>query len=332
MKRLNCVWKKLVVLLSLIASMPTAYYGCSLKEDALSTVTEETGIDTEDSLELEGIGELLTGTIGGGLFGITDDVSEEDEIENLLEWGGTYDVGVGVLVSYQEAEKEFLKAAEQGNADAQFRLGLFYANNVENQNYPKAVKWYLKAAEQGHVEAQFNLGFLYANGLGGPANYEEAIRWYRKAAEQENYQAQFNLGLIYYMGDGHTVDYGEALKYFRKAAGQGYAKAQFNLGVMMQNGSGVPKNIATAAKWYQKAAIQGHALAQYNLGELYLDGKGIGRDYVRSYVWTSFAANQGIKAAEDNLALLEEEMAPEQIQEAKQKADMLRVRYRFLSS
>lgn len=100
----------------------------------------------------------------------------------------------------------------------------------------------------------------------------------------------------------------------------------------MQNGNGVSENIKAAVKWYQKTAIQGHALAQYNLGELYLDGKDMGRDYVRSYVWTSFGANQGIKVAEDNLSVLEEEMDPEQIREAKQKADMLRVRYRFLSS
>lgn len=70
---LNCVWKRLFVSLSLIASMVTAYNGCSLKEEALSAVTETTGVDTEDSLEPDGIGELLSATMGGSLFGIEDD-------------------------------------------------------------------------------------------------------------------------------------------------------------------------------------------------------------------------------------------------------------------
>ena len=41
-----------------------------------------------------------------------------------------------------------------------------------------------KGAEQGDAVAQFNLGVSYANGDGVPENDAEAVRWYRMAAEQ----------------------------------------------------------------------------------------------------------------------------------------------------
>ena len=46
------------------------------------------------------------------------------------------------------------------------------------------------AAEQGNANAQFNLGLMYANGEGVPEDDAEAVRWYRLAAEQGNANAQ----------------------------------------------------------------------------------------------------------------------------------------------
>jgi uncharacterized protein len=33
------------------------------------------------------------------------------------------------------------------------------------QDYAEAVKWYRLAAEQGNAQAQYNLGLMYANGM-----------------------------------------------------------------------------------------------------------------------------------------------------------------------
>jgi TPR repeat protein len=46
------------------------------------------------------------------------------------------------------------------------------------------VRWYQKAAKQGHAEAQYRLGVAYVYGKGVPQDYAEAVRWYRKAADQ----------------------------------------------------------------------------------------------------------------------------------------------------
>jgi hypothetical protein len=39
-------------------------------------------------------------------------------------------------------------------------------------------------AEAGDVDAQYNLGVMYANDRGVPQDDAEAVAWYRKAAEQ----------------------------------------------------------------------------------------------------------------------------------------------------
>jgi len=46
------------------------------------------------------------------------------------------------------------KAAEQGNADAQYDLGAMYnfGEGMEQDN-AEAIKWFLKAAEQDHADA-----------------------------------------------------------------------------------------------------------------------------------------------------------------------------------
>ena len=88
-------------------------------------------------------------------------------------------------------------AAEQGDADAQFSLGLMYLQGLGVfLNNKTAVKWYRLAAEQGNVAAQFNLGWMYHKGLGVAQNHEAARKWYSLAAKQGHADAQFNLGSI----------------------------------------------------------------------------------------------------------------------------------------
>ena len=122
---------------------------------------------------------------------------------------------------YNRAAYWYRKAAEQGHANAQFSLGIFYHIGIGvNQNYEQAAYWFRKAAEQGNVFAQARLGFFYERGQGVTQSHEQAIHWYRKAAEQGDALAQFNLGMYYYEGEKVTQDIKQAKYWFRKAAEQ----------------------------------------------------------------------------------------------------------------
>ena len=188
-------------------------------------------------------------------------------------WAG-FDEGLAAYErgDYATALREWRPLAEQGHAEAQFRLGVMYFNgHGVALDIAEALKWLWKAADQGHARAQdvsgllvgglnfagaqHNLAFLYARGGQGLAqDYAEAAKWYRLAAEQGHAKAQFKLGVMYDNGQGVTQDDAEALQWYRKAAEQGYAKAQYNLGFMYGNGQGVPQDYAQAHMWFNLAA------------------------------------------------------------------------------
>jgi len=96
-----------------------------------------------------------------------------------------YDTGQGVPQDYAETTKWFLKAAEQGEAVAQYNLGVMYdTGKGVPQDYAEARKWYLKAAEQGYISAQNNLGVMYEYGQGVPQDYVTAHLWFNLAASR----------------------------------------------------------------------------------------------------------------------------------------------------
>ena len=51
-------------------------------------------------------------------------------------------------------------------------------------------------AEQGDAYAQFDLGVMYDTGRGVPQDAAEAVRWYRLAAAQGDAYAQYDLGVM----------------------------------------------------------------------------------------------------------------------------------------
>ena len=213
---------------------------------------------------------------------------------------------------YATALREWRPLAEQGNADAQYNLGVMYREGLGvSQDYAEALKWNRKAVEQGDALAQHNLGNMYQHGQGVPQDYNAAAKWYREAAEQGFAPAQYNLGFMYNFGWGLPQDDAEAMKWYRKAAEQGFADAQFRLGYMYALGSvyalfsadlfnneealqsagrDVPQDHAEALKWYLKAADQGYAPAQHNLGVMYQHGTGVPQDDIQAHLWFNLAA------------------------------------------
>ena len=122
--------------------------------------------------------------------------------------------------------KEVRKSAEEGNASAQYRLGLLYNGGVGvPQDYGQAKEWFEKAAKQGHVGAQINLGTLYLQGEGAPQSDQMALFWIRPAAEQGHVLAFAKLGWMYAQGRGVLQDFIQAHKWYNLAAANGHGKA-----------------------------------------------------------------------------------------------------------
>jgi len=113
-----------------------------------------------------------------------------------------------------------------------------------------------RAAEQGDAQAQYYVGRMYA-GYGVARDDKEALKWIRKSAEQGYAGAQYDLGITYIRGESVERNDAEAAKWIRKAAEQGLKGAQSLLARMYAQGQGVAKDEAQAEKWRKKASEQG---------------------------------------------------------------------------
>lgn len=124
-------------------------------------------------------------------------------------------------------------------------------------DYATALKEWRPAAEQGEATAQYGLGLLYYHGQGVPLDEKEAHRWFLLAAAQGHARAQTYLGMTYHYGDGVPQDYSQALKWYRLAVEQGDPLAYFRLGLLYKNGEGVLKDYIQAYKWLSLALGHG---------------------------------------------------------------------------
>ena len=156
---------------------------------------------------------------------------------------------------YTKALNEFLPSVMEGNTGAQFYLALMYEKGAGvPQDQAKAFKWYNLAAEQGSAEAMFKLGVYHYDGSGGAAkDTEKAMTWFGDAAREGIAGAQFNIGLMHAKGLGVERDYALAAKWFRVAAEQNHPLAQHGLGIIYAKGLGVERDLVRASMWSQLA-------------------------------------------------------------------------------
>ena len=124
---------------------------------------------------------------------------------------------------------------------------------AERGDYATAFKLWRPLADQGDASAQFNLGIMYAQGEGVPQDYVQAHKWYRKAADQGDADAQFNLGIMYAQGEGVPQDYVQAHKWWNLAAARYEASETVDRNMAVENRDIVaakmtPAQIAEAQK------------------------------------------------------------------------------------
>lgn len=88
------------------------------------------------------------------LFSLGNLVFAEDSTEEQVKQGNSYYENG----KYDLAEKYWKMAADKGNIDALYALGILYE---DADKLDLAEKYYKLAADKGDADAQYNLGVLY---------------------------------------------------------------------------------------------------------------------------------------------------------------------------
>ncbi len=164
---------------------------------------------------------------------------------------------------------DYQQKANNGDAEAQYQLGLCYAKGLGvEKNFRESARYWLQASKQQHAQALVGLGKLFEKGVGVPQDYTKAYQCYHAATAQNLAEAKVRLAMLYMQGFGVEQDPKKAVQLFIQAAEQGDATAQYNLAVAYEKGlGGFVQNPEQATFWYQQSADLGYAPAVNRLAE-----------------------------------------------------------------
>ena len=134
-----------------------------------------------------------------------------------------------------------------------------------------ASQWYINAAQQGDPEAQYMLGWWYAT-VDYP-NYEkykeQSEEWFEKSAKGSYAAAQYEVGKIRL----RQKLYGDAFLWFQRAAAQGDKDGERMLAECYSKGQGTSRDLKKAVAWYRQAASQGDENAKSAMIAIYKSGQ-----------------------------------------------------------
>ena len=234
----------------------------------------------------------------------------------LFTVGAFADTAAGVATfkskDYQKAYQEWKAAAESGKAEAQFDLGLLYAQGLGvRRDLTEAARWYRASADQGNAEAEFALGQMYSRGWGVPRDEVDALRWLQMANSVDSDGPPTNWAAI--EGYGEAKDAKQAVYWYRQAAEKGHPQAQFNLALLYAHGEGVKRDEEQAARWVSASASQGYAPALTEFGERYTTGRGVKQDDKRAYFWLTLAFLHGDRSVERQRSAEAAKMPPAEV-------------------
>jgi len=180
-----------------------------------------------------------------------------------------------------------------------------------------------RSADAGWLEAEVTLGNVYAQVHLLPDADRSAVACYSRAAAQGHPMAQDRLADHYLVGRGVPQDDAEALQWCRRTAEQAYPIAQCNFAYMLAEGIGTDADDRAATDWYLRAAAQGEPRAYFNLGLRFRHGCGTAADPAQAWAWMALAAQAAYPGAETTLRVLEADLDPAALAEARSLAQRI---------
>lgn len=115
----------------------------------------------------------------------------------------------------------------------------------------------LRAAEGGDPDAQYQLGLIYLYGNDAPKDAAKAFDWLSRAAAQNVVPAKRELGIMLASGEGTEKDVDRAVQMLSDAADDLDPGALYHLGLMYEEGTGVPKDLQRSVRMLAYAASMG---------------------------------------------------------------------------
>jgi hypothetical protein len=234
-----------------------------------------------------------------------------------------YDVaGDGLQLLRQTLAKKSIedikKAAEGGDAEAQYLLGMAYQYGQGVAADPeRGAAWLRRAATKGFSRAQFAYGSRLYWGWGNIIpNKKEGFEWWLVAAESGNAAAMLQIGRTYlYGGEGVPgQDLAQAEKYFNQALSAGAVEAETLFGLLQgvkaetarKAGDAKAAEQASQKKlaYFQSGAQKGASVAMYHLAGMYHYGDYVKVDLQKAIEWYTKSTGAGNADAAEALAKL----------------------------
>lgn len=193
------------------------------------------------------------------------------------------------------ALKHLLKADSKY---AWYTLGKIYLNEEKYYNPQKGFEYMVKAADEGNVFAQYRVGKEYYSGEITERNTDKAIYYLNKASLQNNEFASYVLGKIY----KDNNQYAKAEAEFQKCSNE-YIKqyAEYHLGKMYLDKEGEIYNPEKGIEHLEKSYEGGNSTAAFSLGITYLKGESVNQNKTLGMVWIEKAAKDGNEYAQEFL-------------------------------
>jgi len=192
---------------------------------------------------------------------------ETETLPTTKKWG----IGVSAPTL-----KEVQEIAEQGDSEAQFRLGKHYLSPIgmyvrkemgnnsildtSSKNDKEAIKWLTKAAANGHYQAIYSLAECYEEGNGVALDQRKALELFETAAAiSSDGIAEYSIAGIYFNQSKTNLSDSDNARELIDSI----------------SSSPDPKSKEKAVFWLKKSCDKNHLGAKKALGHLYMKGDGI---------------------------------------------------------
>ncbi|MBP5687149.1 MAG: sel1 repeat family protein [Muribaculaceae bacterium] len=197
-----------------------------------------------------------------GMVETFDEMAKEGDVFACKFMTECYDKGVGVKRNTDKAAEYQRLAADAGDEDSYFPVGLYLYNNGKRG---EAFKYFEKAALKSDIRASYFYGLMLYDGKDGVRQDKtKGLEYLQMAADQGHVAATYKLGDIYLNGNSQQ-DKKKGYQMIKFAAEKGNNNAMWTLANCYRLGNGAPQNYALAAQWMALVASANKATEYSNL-------------------------------------------------------------------